>query len=109
MTEFRRGILPVRWKSSLRHARFELSWRHSVDPSKFHETLAHAWVLAVKHFMVRARNTSSEGDFIDKSTVLTERLLSGDARTSYNGPNLDPIPSKRGERVHPHLTSHRNA
>jgi hypothetical protein len=74
-----------------------------VDPAKYHETLTRAWVLAVRHFMVKAGDTQSAADFIEKSPELLdpaimmthysrELLFSDTARGAFLEPNLDPIP-----------------
>jgi len=73
-----------------------------IPPSKFHETITRAWVLAVRHFMNKSSSTSFQ-DFIAKSPVLLDSkimlthysasvLFSSDARASFVEPDLDPIP-----------------
>ena len=76
---------------------------NGVDPSKFHETLTKAWILAVHHLMDRTGNSTSAGEFIgsnsemlDTKIMMThysaEVLFSDEARTAFVQPNLDPIP-----------------
>lgn len=79
---------------------------NSIPPGKFHETLTRAWVLAVRHFMNVSGNKSgsaSADDFIAKNPELLDSrimlthysasvLFSADARESFVGPDLDPIP-----------------
>ncbi len=77
---------------------------HQVDPTKYNETVTHAWVLAVRHFMERAVPCSSFDEFIAISSALLEskimlthyseeRLFSEDARRSVLAPDRDPIPT----------------
>jgi len=86
-----------------RSAILNLLRHYGVDPAKFHETLTRAWLLAVRHFMVQAGDTTCANDFIERSAVLLdpqvmlthyspELLFSEDARRSYVDPDLDPIP-----------------
>lgn len=80
---------------------------HNVDPSKYHETVTQAWILAVRHFMEKSDQsdnaTESATDFIDKNPRLLEedimlthytkeKLFSDEARLAYIEPDLDPIP-----------------
>jgi len=80
---------------------------NNVDPSKYHETVTKAWILAVRHFMKQSTDSSftasSATDFItknpkllDKNIMLThysgELLFSDQARVTFIEPNLDPIP-----------------
>lgn len=83
---------------------------HDIPPSKFHETLTRAWVLAVRHFMEQS-TTLSAADFIrnnqqllDSKIMLTHYsasvLFSPDARAAFAEPDLDPIP-RHGEQSRP--------
>ena len=76
---------------------------NGVDPSKYHETLTKAWILAVHHFMNKTGASSSADEFIDKNPEMletkimmthysTEVLFSDEARNRFVQPNLDPIP-----------------
>ena len=76
---------------------------HSIAPTKYHETLTHAWILAVFHFMHRTREAVSAEDFITRTPLLmdsrimlthysADRLFSPAARAAFVEPNLDPIP-----------------
>jgi hypothetical protein len=76
---------------------------HGIPPSKYHETLTRAWVLAVHHFMHRTPATRSADDFIERNAVLLDsrimlthysagRLFSDAARAQFVEPDLDPIP-----------------
>jgi hypothetical protein len=80
---------------------------NGVDPSKFHETLTRAWILAVHHFMNRTGNSGSADEFIDNNPEMldtrimmthysAEVLFSDEARTAFVQPDLDPIP-RHGE------------
>lgn len=80
---------------------------NGVDPSKFHETLTKAWILAVRHFMDRTGSSKSADDFIDSNPKLldteimmthysAEVLFSDEARAAFVQPDLDPIP-RHGE------------
>ena len=74
-----------------------------VDPSKYHETLTRAWILAVHHFMNRAEHANSADEFIDANPQMldarimmthysAELLFSDEARAAFVQPDLDPIP-----------------
>lgn len=76
---------------------------NGVDPSKYHETLTKAWILAVHHFMNKTGNTSSADEFIDRHPEMldtkimmthysAEVLFSDEARAAFIQPDLDPIP-----------------
>jgi len=76
---------------------------HGITPTKYHETLTHAWILAVFHFMHRTREAVSADDFINRTTILldsrimlthysADRLFSQHARAAFVEPDLDPIP-----------------
>ena len=76
---------------------------HNIAPTKYHETLTHAWILAVFHFMHRMREATSADDFINRTPLLmdsrimlthysADRLFSPAARTTFVPPDLDPIP-----------------
>ena len=76
---------------------------NGVDPSKYHETLTTAWILAVHHFMNKTGATSSTDEFIDRNPELldtkimmthysVEVLFSDEARTAFVQPDLEPIP-----------------
>jgi hypothetical protein len=77
--------------------------KHGIDRRKYHETLTRAWLLAVSHFIWRARETSCADDFLARShallnpaVILThyskDVLFSESARPMFVEPNLDPIP-----------------
>jgi hypothetical protein len=79
---------------------------HQIDPTKYHETLTRAWLLAVRHFMDRAVDTASSDDFLSKSGVLLdskimlthyskELLFSPAAREAFAEPDREPIPRGR--------------
>ena len=72
-------------------------------PTAYHETMTHAWLLAVEHFM---RCTAAAHDFdafaaeagwlLEKENMRThytpELLMSDEARTRFVEPDLEPIP-----------------
>ena len=77
---------------------------HGINMSKYHETMTHAWIMAVRHFMERTPSTESYNAFIEQNPSLldskimlthytTEVLFSEEARARFVEPNLDPIPS----------------
>ena len=87
----------------MREALLNFLAHNSIPPSKYHETMTRAWVLAVRHFMNRSASTSS-ADFIarnqellDSKIMLTHYsasvLFSPDARAGFVEPDLDPIPT----------------
>lgn len=76
---------------------------NGVDPSKYHETITKAWILAVHHFMNKTGSAGSADDFIDRNPQLldtkimmthysAEVLFSDEARAAFVQPDLDPIP-----------------
>lgn len=77
---------------------------HGLDSAKYHETMTQAWILAVRHFMVRSSlSAMSAEDFIDGNIRLLDSeimlthytkdiLLSAEARAAFVDPDLDPIP-----------------
>lgn len=79
---------------------------NEIPPSKFHETLTRAWILAVRHFMDKGSSASAT-DFIARNPELLDSrimlthysarvLFSADARASYVEPDLEPIPRPPG-------------
>ena len=77
--------------------------RHGIDPSKYHETMTRAWVLAVRHFMASSPGAASADVFIDANPRLLDRrimlthysaglLFSSEARAQFVEPDLDGIP-----------------
>ena len=76
---------------------------HGIAPTKYHETLTHAWILAVFHFMHRTDVRAVGRRFhrrtpllLDSRIMLThysaDRLFSPQARAAFVEPDLDPIP-----------------
>ena len=76
---------------------------HGVTPTKYHETLTQAWILAVFHFMHRTRSALSAEDFVRQTPLLldsrimlthysAELLYSPRARSHFVQPDLQPIP-----------------
>jgi len=77
--------------------------RHGIDPSKYHETLTRAWILAVAHFMENTPAAESSDVFIERNPRMldakimmthysAEVLFSDEARARFVEPDLDPIP-----------------
>ena len=80
---------------------------NGVDPTKYHHTLTHAWILAVRHFMEESDDSASADLFIeqhpemlDSKIMMThysaEVLFSDEARERFVNPNIDPIPRHEG-------------
>ena len=76
---------------------------HSIELSKYHETITRAWILAVKHFIENTPGSESFAGFIEKNPRMldakimmthysAEVLFSDEARAKFIEPNLDPIP-----------------
>jgi hypothetical protein len=76
---------------------------NDIDQSKYHETLTRAWIMAVRHFMVKSSGSASADAFIannpqllDSKIMLThysaEVLFSPPARADFVEPDKDPIP-----------------
>jgi hypothetical protein len=89
--------------ASMRSALQAFIRRNDVPASKYHETLTHAWILAVRHFMERSPGTASAGDLIarhpellDSKIMLTHysaaTLFSDEARAGFVEPDVTPIP-----------------
>jgi dTDP-4-amino-4,6-dideoxygalactose transaminase len=87
----------------MRNAIVNFLRHHGIAPTKYHETLTHAWILAVFHFMHRTTEAMSAEDFINRTPILldsrimmthysAERLFSQHARAAFLEPDLDPIP-----------------
>jgi len=87
----------------MREALLAFLRHHGIDASKYHETMTRAWVLAVRHFMEKARPAPSADAFIDANAALldsrimlthysTELLFSPEARGGFVEPDLDAIP-----------------
>ena len=87
----------------MRNAIVNFLRHHGIAPTRYHETLTQAWVLAVFHFMHRTKEAASADEFIDRTPILldsrimmthysAERLFSQHARAAYLEPDLDPIP-----------------
>ena len=75
----------------------------SVNISKYHDTITHAWILAVRHFMASTPHCRSANSFIDRNPEMldtkimlshysAEILFSDRARQQFVEPDLDPIP-----------------
>jgi hypothetical protein len=76
---------------------------NGVDPSKYHETMTRAWVLAVRHFMANYPACESADAFIASNPTLLDTkimlthysaglLFSDDARARFVEPDLGHIP-----------------
>lgn len=76
---------------------------NGVSPSKYHETMTKAWILAVRHFMNKTENSDSSDSLINQHPVMldskimmthysAEVLYSDEARKKFIEPDLDPIP-----------------
>lgn len=76
---------------------------NSIDPSKYHDTMTRAWMLAVRHFMEQTERAESAEEFIDQNPSMLDpkimlthyscdRLFSEGAREEFVEPDLDPIP-----------------
>lgn len=79
-------------------------------PSKYHETITRAWLLAVEHYMRERAPTSSFAQFAAAAPRLfapgamethytPELLWSEEARERFVEPNLQPIPPPRKGRT----------
>jgi len=76
---------------------------HRNNPSKYHETMTRAWILAVRHFMEVSHSSASADAFIDANPRLLDAkimmthysaglLFSPQARSQFVEPDLGPIP-----------------
>jgi hypothetical protein len=76
---------------------------HGIDAAKYHETMTHAWILAVRHFMDRTEQRASADEFIDANPELLDSkimlthysaalLFSPEARSAFLEPDIQPIP-----------------
>ena len=76
---------------------------NGVDPTKYHETITRAWLLAVRHFMGRCSESNSADSFmesdprmLDSEIMMThysaELIFSDEAREQFVQPDLSPIP-----------------
>jgi len=87
----------------MRKALLEFLRKHGIDPSKYHETMTRAWILAVHHFMAITPPCPSADAFIganprmlDPKIMLThysaDLLFSPEAREKFVEPDLERIP-----------------
>ena len=76
---------------------------NGVDPSKYHETMTRAWILAVRLFIEATPDTESADSFIEQNPEMldskimmthysAEVLFSDEARSEFVEPDLSPIP-----------------
>ncbi len=76
---------------------------NNVEPTKYHETLTKAWILAVYHFMNKTGRCTSARELIDRHSEMLDTkimmshysadvLFTDAARETFVEPNLDPIP-----------------
>ena len=76
---------------------------HGISPTKYHETLTRAWIMAVRHFMELAQRSSSAEAFMNADRRILDReimlshysaalLFSEEARQRFVEPDLSPIP-----------------
>jgi hypothetical protein len=81
--------------------------RHGKPLSVYHETLTHAWLLAVRHFMQAQPAAVSSHEFLRHCPALLDqkimethyapkRLMSAAARARFVAPDRDPIPRHAG-------------
>ena len=91
----------------MRRALLAFIEHHKIPVAKYHETLTHAWILAVRHFMAISPAADSAAAFIAQNPRLldskimlthysTEVLFSPEARARFVEPNLDVIPRHDG-------------
>lgn len=77
--------------------------QNGIDSGKYHETLTKAWLLAVKHFLVKSGACLSAKEFISKNPIILdakimlthysrEHIFSDKAKNQFVQPDLDPIP-----------------
>lgn len=82
--------------------------RHDIDPTKYHETMTRAWLLAVRHFMEGSLGSRSADDFIQANPALldpqimtshysADLLFTERARAEFVEPDLDAIPRHGAE------------
>lgn len=94
---------------------------HGLDPSRYHETITRAWILAVRHFMELTPPAPTADAFIDANPRLldssimlshysAELLFSPRARAGFVEPDRESIPlhgqgSGGDSNAHPHGAS----
>ena len=87
----------------MRRALRRLLDHNGVAPTKYHETMTRAWLLAVRHFMSRCSESNSADSFmksdprmLDSKIMMThysaELIFSDEAREQFVQPDLSPIP-----------------
>ena len=91
----------------MREALLAFLEHNGVDPSKYHDTMTHAWILAVRHFMEASSSAESADSFINQNPEMLDSrimmthysadvLVSDEARAQFVDPDLDPIPQHGG-------------
>lgn len=73
---------------------------HGISPSKYHDTMTQAWMLAVRHFMQRSESAASADAFIDANP----RLLDSKIMLSHYSADLLFSPQAREQFVEPDLS-----
>ncbi|MCH7639984.1 MAG: hypothetical protein IH855_11070 [Bacteroidetes bacterium] len=91
----------------MREALLAFLEHNGVDPSKYHDTMTRAWILAVRHFMEATSSQDSAESFIEQNPEMLDSkimmthysadvLVSDEARAQFVDPDLDPIPQHAG-------------
>ncbi|HEU4799930.1 MAG TPA: hypothetical protein VFS94_04805 [Gemmatimonadales bacterium] len=89
--------------SLMRNALQSFIAHHGIPPSRYHETLTRAWILAMRHFMADAVDAESADHFIARNPRLldakimlshysAEVLFGPEARAGFVEPDLGEIP-----------------
>ena len=87
----------------MREALLEFVKRHSIEPSRYHETMTRSWILAVRHFMELSSAARDSDQFIESNPRLldykimlehysADLLFSPEARARFVDPDLEQIP-----------------
>jgi hypothetical protein len=89
--------------AAMKRALTDFLQHNGVEPSKYHETMTRAWILAVRHFMQKSGAAASADEFIDANSQLLDTkimlthysadlLFSDTARKEFVEPDISVIP-----------------
>jgi len=93
---------------SMKSALLAFLERLGIGTTRYHETITHAWIMAINHFMESSEPCADFGQFVHNHPRLLDpaimlkhytarTLFSDDARDHVVDPDVAPIPRRRGD------------